>query len=91
MSPITHNNLPEAIQLLLDRIDQLERVVLETRQAPVVTIQDSLMNADQAARYLGKAIQTIYGLVSRKAIPHVGKGKHLRFNKTDLNNWLKTA
>jgi excisionase family DNA binding protein len=87
MTTITHNTLPEAVQLLIDKIDNLERVFNSKSDPPPLDNND-LINAEQAALYLGKAQQTIYGLVSRKKIPHIGKGKNLRFSKAELKNWL---
>jgi excisionase family DNA binding protein len=51
--------------------------------------QKEWMNAMEASEYLGIAKGTIYNYVSKGKIPHSKKGG-LKFNKTDLDEWMKT-
>jgi predicted DNA-binding transcriptional regulator AlpA len=41
-----------------------------------------------AERVTGLARQTIYGLVSRRAIPHDKRGKKLYFSEKELEQWI---
>lgn len=45
--------------------------------------------AEFASRITGKAVPTIYDLVSKRSIPHFKRGKDLYFSKTDLLQWLR--
>lgn len=45
--------------------------------------------AEFASRITGKAVPTIYDLVSKRLIPHFKQGKDLYFSKKDLIQWLK--
>lgn len=51
-------------------------------------IQNDLLTLTEAANYLQLAKQTIYGYTSSREIPHLKKGKSLRFRKIDLDKWL---
>lgn len=45
--------------------------------------------AEYAAQITGKAIPTIYGLVSKRLIPHSKRGGDLYFSKKDLLAWIQ--
>ena len=47
-----------------------------------------ILNVDEAAEVTGLAKQTIYGLTSRREIPHFKRGKALRFRFDELQAWL---
>lgn len=51
-------------------------------------VQNDLMTLSEAANYLQLSKQTIYGYTSSREIPHLKKGKRLRFRKSDLDKWL---
>lgn len=52
---------------------------------------DQLLNIEQAANFLNLKVPTIYGLVSRSAIPNSKKGKRLYFSKNELLDWIKSG
>lgn len=49
------------------------------------------LTVKQASVLLDLAVQTIYGLTSRKEIPHIKKGKRLYFVEDDLIEWLNAG
>ena len=52
---------------------------------------DSILDADQAAAFIGIAKPTLYRKCSEKHIPHFKKGRKLYFDKMELIEWLKSG
>jgi len=52
---------------------------------------DQLLTIQQVANFLSLAVPTIYGLVSRSAIPCMKVGKRLYFSKDEIAAWLKAG
>ncbi len=50
--------------------------------------RDAFGGIDLAMEITGLAKPTIYGLVSKRKIPHSKRGKKLYFSKQDLNQWI---
>lgn len=47
-----------------------------------------ILNVEEAAALTGLAKQTIYGLTSRREIPHFKRGKAVKFKYDELQAWL---
>ena len=47
-----------------------------------------ILNVNEAAALTGLAKQTIYGLTSRREIPHFKRGKAVKFRYDELQAWL---
>ena len=47
-----------------------------------------ILNVEEAAALTGLAKQTVYGLTSRREIPHFKRGKALRFRYDELQAWI---
>ncbi|MBE0661391.1 MAG: helix-turn-helix domain-containing protein [Bacteroidales bacterium] len=89
MKTISFNNLPEAVGLLIEKIDRLERILSEqTTQSPSVA-QPELMTVPQAAKFLNLAVPTVYSMVSRGEFPYMKRSKRLYFSKDDLMNYVR--
>jgi len=50
-----------------------------------------LLNINQAAEFLTLSPSTIYGLVFKRKIPFLKRGKRLYFKELDLINWIETG
>ena len=86
--PLTYNELPEAVSEILRRVCLIESSLLSL---PVDEPKDELLNAKQAAEFIQKALPTLYGLVSKRKIPHLKKGKHLMFHRSELLEYLNSG
>jgi excisionase family DNA binding protein len=87
---ITFEQLPQAVNQINSRLENIERLLLETsKHSPTET--DKLLTIQQAAETLCLSVPTIYGLVSRSEIPCMKKGKRLYFSKTELTDWIKAG
>ena len=47
------------------------------------------LTPEQAAAYLGVALGTIRNWVSMKYIPHVKRGRVVRFHREKIDTWLR--
>lgn len=87
MEHISFEQLPTAVGQLLNKVENIERL-LQSTQRPTPEV-DELLTIQQAAQFLKLTVPTIYGLVSRSAIPVSKKGKRLYFSKAELTAWIK--
>ncbi len=49
------------------------------------------LSIEDVSKMLNLAIPSIYGLVHRKQIPYIKRGKKLIFEKTKIEEWLKNG
>ena len=52
---------------------------------------ERLWNIQQAATYLAVSVSTLYGWVWQRRIPFVKMGRALRFDPSDLENFIETS
>jgi excisionase family DNA binding protein len=86
----TFEQLPHAVALLGNKLDNIEKLLL-TRQPEESADADTLITIQQAAELIALSVPTIYGLVSRREIPVSKKGKRLYFSKQELLDWIKSG
>lgn len=53
------------------------------------TIHDPLLTPEEAANYLGFALQTVYNKASAGELPSKKLGRALRFRLSELNRWIE--
>lgn len=63
-------------------------VALSAYQIPTTEVDEIGKGAEFASKITGKAVPTIYDLVSKRLIPHSKNGKDLYFSKNELLKWL---
>jgi predicted DNA-binding transcriptional regulator AlpA len=84
------------MQLTIPTIDEIREAVrgeiaaaFSSYQIQPQTESDEIgKGAEFASKITGKAVPTIYDLVSKRLIPHSKKGKDLYFSKNELLKWL---
>jgi len=86
MIEINHNNLPEAVSELLNELSSIKSILLNQNNTPE---SEQLFTIQQAGEFIKLTPATIYGLVSKNAIPFSKKSKRLYFSKQELINWVK--
>lgn len=61
------------------------------RKTPITQEQptDELLTVKDAAKFLSLSVPTVYGLISKNAIPCMKRSKRVYFFKTELINYLK--
>ena len=72
-------------ELILERLSQIEQKIDEQ-----ALLQKSVLNFNEACRYLEISPSHLYNLTSTRQIPHFcPQGKKLYFNRQELENWLQ--
>lgn len=90
MAELTFNELPKAITQLLDKLENIERLLLAQREAPTPEA-DQLLTIQEASKMLSLTVPTLYGLVHDAKIPVSKQGKRLYFSKQEVTAWVKAG
>lgn len=53
--------------------------------------ENDLLNIQEVAQKLNLAVPSIYGLVHRRQIPYIKRGKKLIFENSQVEEWLKNG
>ncbi len=86
-------------ELLNERLDRLENLFInftekilkkEETESPNVK-QPKLVKIDEAARITGYKKGYIYELIFRNAIPHIKRGRSIRFDPEELDAWMRSG
>ena len=85
---ITFENLPEAVSDLFTKVESIEQFIIEQANREPEQ-KDELLTVKKTAEFLNLAVPTIYGLIHRKELPNMKRGKKVYFSKEDLINYLK--
>ena len=88
----TFEQLPKAVTQLFDKLDNIERLLLNNsthRQHD----PERWLNLSELCEYLpDKPVKpTVYGWVHNRVIPCHRRGKKLYFLKSEIDVWLKTG
>lgn len=87
---ITFEKLPQAVNQLIDKLDNIERILLSQNSIPLLE-EDKLLTIRDAAEILHLSVPTVYGLVQRSEVPVCKRGKRLYFSKQELLAWIKSG
>lgn len=66
MEPLTFEQLPQAVSLLHDKLNNIEQLLREGNNQPSPV--DELLSISEAAKFLNLSVPTLYGKVSRKEV-----------------------
>lgn len=80
MEKITFEKLPEAVTLILERLNQIE-TLLQTQKAQP---EDEILNVKEAAAFLKITVSSLYTKIYHRTLPHYKFGKRLQFKKAEL-------
>ena len=90
MEKINFENLPQAVSLLLEKVDSLEQL-LKSQQTSSRVASDKPMSISEAAKFVNLTVPTLYGFVSKRSIPFSKVGKRLYFSETELTSWIQSG
>lgn len=85
----TFEQLPQAVSALHDKLENIERILLEGQ--PGSKDEAELLTIQQAAALINLSVATIYSKASRREIPYCKKGKRLYFSAQELTDWIKSG
>lgn len=83
------NHEANTLKGIEQRIGSLEKLLADFLNAGSSAQEHEFLTLAQTADLLCKSIHTLYGMVSRREIPHIKKGNRLYFNKQVLITWLQ--
>ena len=84
--------LPEALNYLMNMVESLEMKVDALRDDPLKTQKEQeWMDIDELCQYLPThpAKQTVYTWVNEKIIPYYKSSKKLLFLRSEIDDWLR--
>ena len=91
MEKVSFENLPQAVSLLLEKVDSLE-LLLKSHQTIISQApSDKPMSISEAAKFVNLTVPTLYGFVSKRTIPFSKVGKRLYFSESELTSWIQTG
>ena len=93
MDNITFERLPEAIGYLIDKVESLEVVILQSKNQQTKEPDNKWFSLEELRAYLPDkpAKSTVYGWICSKRIPNHKSGKRLRFLKSEIDKWLLSS
>jgi len=72
--------------------DEVRQALREFGQNPIKEhSENDLLNIQEVAQKLNLAVPSIYGLVHRRQIPYIKRGKKLIFENSQVEEWLKNG
>ena len=88
MVKLSFDSLPEVVQALNAKIDNITLLL----QSPKQNVQQTdLLVIKDAAKFLNLSVNTLYGKVSRREIPHMKQGNRLYFSRVELTDYIKSG
>ena len=91
MEKVSFENLPQAVSLLLEKVDSLEQL-LKSQQTTISNApSDRPMSISEAAKFVNLTVPTLYGFVSKRTIPFSKVGKRLYFSEVELTSWIQSG
>jgi predicted DNA-binding transcriptional regulator AlpA len=84
--PLNLEQVPQAVAFLMDEVAELKS--LTKSQINRQSDNPKPIGIEEASKITGKAVQTIYGLTSRNAIPHRKRGRKLYFYESELLDYI---
>ena len=87
---LTFEQLPQAISRLLEKLENIEQLIVTQNSSPQPE-SDKLLTIKQAAEIIHLSVPTIYGLVQRSEVPVCKRGKRLYFSKQELTAWIMSG
>jgi len=101
MKKVTFNTLPEAVGELLERIEHLEKLLMEkspeTKQKQIskpvsgksIKKNGDLLTVKEAGKFLKITTSNLYSYIKNKKIPFEKRNTRIYFSKPELENWSK--
>lgn len=78
-----------------ERLSNIETLLLELKNAPKNSViqsdREELLTVEQTAKFLSLSVPTIYGLISKKELPVMKRGKRCYFAKAELVAYIKAG
>jgi excisionase family DNA binding protein len=87
---ITFEQLPNAVNQLFGKLENIERLLLQTPHTTQPE-PEKLLTVQEAANFLTLSVPTIYLLISKGELPVCKRGKRCYFSNKDLMDYVKAG
>jgi excisionase family DNA binding protein len=87
--PVTFENLPQAVSNLSQKIENLEKLLVQQKGTNQNPYFEKFLTVKQAASFLNLSVATIYSKVSRGELPFMKRSKRLYFSSEELSEYIK--
>jgi len=84
----TQLSVQEVRQMLREEV---RTALKECQSTQKVEDENDLMTIEELAEYINMAVTSIYGLIHRRQLPHIKRGKRLIFEKSKITEWLQSG
>lgn len=91
MEKVSFESLPQAVSLLLEKVDSLEQLLKSQQTIVSLAPSDKPMSITEAAKFVNLTVPTLYGFVSKRTIPFSKVGKRLYFTEAELTSWIQSG
>ena len=87
MEAFTFEQLPQAVTVLTQEVQELKEIILQNTKQPEQP--ETPIYLEEAAELLGIEKPTLYSKVSRREVPFHKRGNRLYFFKSELLDYIK--
>jgi len=88
---LTFDQLPTAVNQLAQKLENIERLLLQKKEQQPLEPPEQLLTIQEAAKFLNLSVPTIYSKVSRGELPVMKRTKRLYFSRKELLNYVKAG
>jgi excisionase family DNA binding protein len=92
MKDLKFEDLPEAIEVLLKKVEGIEKFLLDKyileEEGREEAEKTEFMTVQETANFLNLAVPTIYSKVSQGELPCMKRGKRLYFSRKQIKDYL---
>ncbi len=89
MKNISFDQLPEAVNQLNQKLENIESLLLKQQSSTPVGNHEKILNVKQVAEMLGLTVPTIYSKVNKGELPYMKLSKKLYFSTLEIMEYLK--
>lgn len=86
---ISFDQLPTAVNQLSEKLESIERLLLEKQEQQPTDQPEQLLTVQEAAQFLNLTVPTIYSKVSKGELPVMKRSKRLYFSNIQLMEYIK--
>jgi excisionase family DNA binding protein len=89
MNISTFEQLPTAVNQLNQRLENIEKLLIQKNQQHQTEPAEQLLTIQEAAEFLNLTVPTLYSKVSKGELPVMKRSKRLYFSSIELVQYLK--
>lgn len=88
MEKLTFEKLPEAVTLLLEKVDRIEYLLQHSAPPKQEPVQSEILNLRNASTFLELSVSSLYKRTMNREIPFYKVGSRIYFKRAELLDWV---